>query len=345
MVAIALRPPDALRSTHDSRLTTLVQGADRGMSVLILVFTPAAPPVSELAAALAAFVGGRTAPGELFDDLAICESSPSPGGRAGAARCVRLVPSPRDAGAEALRLARHWPPGLAPAEAAVLRVEYDRTTVGLVRSTLTELAERFRFFVETGSGRLFGADAFTRRCVREPGAWWEEDPRSPGSAGFATDLLPNLPLLADGMVRGDEPRGAEAFAAWRSVGEWLPPGAIGDGHLAVLAVASLASGPAFELSGRVVPGLLGWFARRLRLWEGELRAREPELLRRPAAYLFVAARAVGPEETRSSERLAWYPGVVEGTRGYGEATHGPAGSVDVRLGELLDRAARMIEAG
>ena len=102
---------------------------------------------------------------------------------------------------------------MAPAEAAVLRIEYDRTTIDLVRNALTELADQFRFFVETGTGRLFGADAFARRCVREPGAWWDEDPRSGGAAGFATDLLPDLPMSDNGLIRGDESPGAAVFPA------------------------------------------------------------------------------------------------------------------------------------
>jgi hypothetical protein len=319
------------------------------MSILLLMFTPAAPSFSELAATLASFPGLSVSPTDCFDELAICD----PDG-ADRARCLRLLPGLRDSAEEARRVAKHWPAGLAPEEVAILRIDYQIETIDLVRHALTELSSRFRYFVETTAGQIFTAGTFARRSAREPGAWWERLeaapdggrlvetdslPASPGStAAAAVEPLPSLDEIASG-----QPAGAEGFPAWRPLGDWSPPRAGGQGNLAVLTVASLPSGPAIEIGGRVVPGLLGWFARQLRAWEANLRTQEPDRLRRPAAYLFVAARAAGAEAARGRERVAWYPGLVVSGHGYGDSTNGPAGCVDLRLDELIERAARMLE--
>src|SRR5687768_15838742 len=98
------------------------------MSVLLLMFTPAAPSFSELAATLGGFPGLSASPAKVFDELSICEQAD-----ADRARCVRLLTGLRDSAAEARRVAKHWPAGLAPEEVAILRLAYGDETVDLVR--------------------------------------------------------------------------------------------------------------------------------------------------------------------------------------------------------------------
>ena len=320
------------------------------MSVLLLMFTPAAPSFSELAATVASFPGLTTSAAVLFDGLSVCERDDADG-----ARCVQLLPGLRDSAEEARRVAKHWPAGLAPEEVAILRFAYESDTIDLARLTLMELSSHYRYFVETTAGEIFTAGTFARRTGREPGAWWERHEAAPArNRDEATDSLPDrsgptgdaavapLPSL-DAIADSLQADADGGFPAWRPLGGWSPPRAVGAGNLAVLTVASLPSGPAIEIGGRIVPGLLAWFARQLRAWETNLRAQEPDRLRRPAAYFFVAARAVRAEASRGSERVAWYPGLVVSARGYGDATSGPPGCVDLRLDELFERAARMLQ--